>query len=50
MNLRKKTKEFHTIKWNDKCKPIEDGGLGMRDTKKKNIALLAKLYVGDFYP
>lgn len=36
-----KTK-FHTIKWSELCKPIEEGGLGIRESKENNISLLAK--------
>lgn len=35
-------KKIHMIKWSELCKPINEGGLGIRHTKSKNLALLAK--------
>lgn len=35
-------KKLHTIKWSQICKSTEDGGLGIRDLGKNNLALLAK--------
>ena len=35
-------KNVHTIKWKEICCPVEEGGLGVRDTKENNLALLAK--------
>lgn len=37
----KKKKSVHTIKWKEIYKPVEDVGLGIRDTKENNLALLA---------
>ena len=34
--------KFHTIKWSEICKPIDEGGLGIRDSRSNNIALLSK--------
>lgn len=33
---------MHWCKWDDLCKPKDQGGLGFRDLCKFNIALLAK--------
>lgn len=42
-------RKFHTIKWSDLCKPIEEGGLGIRKSKKNNLVLLAKDYLEMHY-
>lgn len=34
----------HTIRWNEICKPINEGGLGIRDIENKDLALLGKTY------
>ena len=34
--------KVHTIKCDELCKPISESGLGIRDTKSNNLALLAK--------
>lgn len=36
-------KKMNTIKWGDICKSIDDGGLGIRDSKINNLALLVKI-------
>lgn len=38
----KNKKLTYTIKWNELCKPIVDGGLGIRKFKENDLALLAK--------
>lgn len=35
-------KRYHTSKWSELCKPIEERGLGIRKFKENNLALLAK--------
>ena len=39
---KSKKTNVHTIKWKEICYPIKEGGLGIRDTKENNLALLAK--------
>jgi hypothetical protein len=36
-------KKFHMVNWSTVCAPKENGGLGIRDPEKINIALGAKL-------
>lgn len=38
----KRKRNIYTIKSKEVCKPIKDGGLGIRDTNDNNLALLAK--------
>lgn len=33
-------KKMHNLKWKEFCKTIVDGGLGIRDAKSNNLALL----------
>lgn len=34
--------KIHTIKWKEICKPMSEGGPGIRDNENNNMALLAK--------
>lgn len=36
-------KKIHTIKWSVICRPINEGGLGIRDSKSNNLVLLVKI-------
>lgn len=36
-------RKIHSIAWERVCLPKEQGGLNVRDTRKVNLALLAKL-------
>ena len=33
---------LHTIKWTHMCRRIEDGGLGIQDSRHNNLTLLTK--------
>jgi hypothetical protein len=35
-------KKYHLIKWAEICKPKDQGGLGVLDTRKMNLALMVK--------
>lgn len=39
-------KKLHTIKWDEICKPICEGGLGIRESNKDNLTIWLKP-VGD---
>lgn len=36
-------KKIHLVKWEQVCKPLEEGGLGIRDTRTNNLANLSKV-------
>ncbi|WCJ39636.1 RNA binding RNA-directed DNA polymerase [Euphorbia peplus] len=36
-------RKIHLVNWNEVCKPKNEGGLGIRDTRTFNLAMLAKL-------
>lgn len=35
-------RQMHTIRWKEICNPINEGGLGIKNTESNNLALLAK--------
>ena len=35
-------RKYHLVRWNIVCKPIAQGGLGVRSIDKVNLALLGK--------
>jgi len=37
-----KLKPISWVSWKKVCKPLEEGGLGVKDVRKFNCALLAK--------
>lgn len=40
---REDGKKLHTIRWNEIYNPISERGMGIRDSKYNNMALLAKM-------